>query len=204
MANYSLVKLNVNEDVFKKVQELFKAGLSERELDLYLEEHSIPEPVVVSGFSAEKKLNWDEGEMITESPEETSIIAKHYLEWFDSVKDTEGELDQFKRITDQMRYLYSIKNKDYGNSFDKSLNEDGLIASKVRIGDKYRRFGQLIDNDAKVKDESIRDTLIDMANYAIMTVMWLDSVKNDIPYEEFKDMVENDNKEDGASEYTFR
>lgn len=39
------------------------------------------------------------------------------------------------------------------------------------MGDKYNRFCRLIKAEAQVKDESIRDTLIDLANYAIMTVM---------------------------------
>lgn len=81
---------------------------------------------------------------------------------------------EFNRITDEMTAIYVRKNADYGNSFDKSLDEDGLLVSKIRLGDKYLRFCQLIKQESQVKDESIRDTLIDMANYAIMTVMWMD------------------------------
>jgi ribonuclease P protein component len=32
----------------------------------------------------------------------------------------------------------------------------------------------LVKKEAKVKDESIKDTLLDMANYAVMTLMWLE------------------------------
>ena len=43
---------------------------------------------------------------------------------------------------------------------------------RVRLGDKLRRFKQLTkSNEQRVKDENIRDTLIDLANYAIMTVL---------------------------------
>ena len=70
--------------------------------------------------------------------------------------------------------LYSRKNADYGDAFVQSLDEDGLLVSKIRIKDKFNRFAQLIENDALVNDESMRDTLIDMANYAVMTMMWLD------------------------------
>lgn len=88
-----------------------------------------------------------------------------------------GDSDSMKRynmIVSEMSRIYSKKNKDYGNSFDTSLDEDGLLVAKIRLGDKYKRFSQLIKNSAEVKDESKRDTLIDMANYAIMTVMWMD------------------------------
>lgn len=79
----------------------------------------------------------------------------------------------FKAITEEMIDIYTRKNNDYGNSFDKSLDEDGLLVSKIRLGDKYNRFSQLIKGQQQVSDESIEDTLIDMANYAIMTVKWM-------------------------------
>ena len=81
---------------------------------------------------------------------------------------------RFRFITEEMVTLYSRKNKDYGDAFTQSLDEDGLLVSKIRIKDKLNRFSQLIDNDALVNDESMRDTLIDLANYTVMTLMWLD------------------------------
>lgn len=82
-------------------------------------------------------------------------------------------VERFQHIVNGMCEVYQAKNHDYGNSFDKSLDEDGLIAAKVRIGDKYNRFGNLIRKENKVSDESVEDTLLDMANYAIITVMWM-------------------------------
>lgn len=87
----------------------------------------------------------------------------------------ESGVEQFTRIVGEMSETYTKKNADYGDSFNQSLDEDGLIVSKVRIGDKYRRFGTLIDQEAQVKEETIRDTLLDMASYAIMTVMWMEA-----------------------------
>lgn len=87
-------------------------------------------------------------------------------------------VENFKKVTKEMETLYEKKNKDYGNSFDKSLDEDGLLVLKIRLGDKLNRFSKLINTpkeDIQVKDESIRDTLIDLANYAAMGVKWLDS-----------------------------
>ena len=85
------------------------------------------------------------------------------------------DADKFEAITKKMHSIFRKKNHDYGNSFEQSLNEEGLAASRIRIGDKWNRFKQLSKGaEAQVNDESLRDTLIDMANYAIMTVMWLD------------------------------
>lgn len=86
-----------------------------------------------------------------------------------------GRVQQFTDITTEMTKVYVRKDHDYSNSFDRSLDEFGLIASVVRIGDKMNRIKSLALKEAKVKDESIRDTLLDMANYAIMTVIWLDN-----------------------------
>lgn len=82
---------------------------------------------------------------------------------------------QFKDVVKGMLETYVRKNHDYGNSFDKSLDKFGLVASVVRIGDKMNRIESLVQKKAMVQDESIRDTLLDMANYAIMTVMWMDN-----------------------------
>lgn len=87
-------------------------------------------------------------------------------------------VEQFMDITANMAKTYAAKNHDYGNSFEESLDEFGLVASVVRLGDKMNRIKSLIKKEARVKDESIKDTLLDLANYAIMTVMWLDGEKD--------------------------
>ena len=77
-----------------------------------------------------------------------------------------------KEIINNIHTMYKDKNEDYGDSFDKSLDKFGLLSSLIRLTDKMNRFEQLIDGESKVTNESIDDTLLDMANYAIMTVMW--------------------------------
>lgn len=86
------------------------------------------------------------------------------------------DVNRFEDITNKMIRIFKKKNHDYGNSFEQSLNEEGLAASRIRMGDKWNRFKTLSKpkTEAKVNDESLRDTLIDLANYAIMTVIWLD------------------------------
>lgn len=89
----------------------------------------------------------------------------------------EGNVQQFMDITTNMAKTYAAKNHDYGNSFDNSLDKFGLIAAVVRMGDKMNRLESLTKKEAMVKDESVKDTLLDLANYAIMTVMWLNNRK---------------------------
>lgn len=84
-------------------------------------------------------------------------------------------ISPFESVIKEMIDTYRRKNSDYGNSFDKSLDKFGLIASVVRLSDKFNRIEQLIQNkEQQVKDESIRDTFMDMANYCAMTVAWMD------------------------------
>ena len=77
----------------------------------------------------------------------------------------------FREITDYMYQIYEKKNADYGDSFSKTFDEFGLTASAIRINDKTERFKKLIKQDAQVQDESIKDTLLDLANYAVLTLM---------------------------------
>ena len=82
------------------------------------------------------------------------------------------KIQEFKNITQEMLETYSRKNVDYDDAFTKALEEYGLLVAKIRLGDKYKRFSALIKQENLVKDESIEDTLLDMASYAIMTVMF--------------------------------
>ena len=91
---------------------------------------------------------------------------------------TEIYTDDFLRITNQMHDTYIKKNHDYGNSFDKSMDEFGITASVVRMSDKMERLKSLTKKKTQVKDESVKDTLLDLANYAIMTVMHLNKEKD--------------------------
>ena len=79
----------------------------------------------------------------------------------------------FKAITDKMLETFIQKNHDYGNSFDKQMDEFGMIAAGIRLSDKLNRLKVLTKEDAQVKEESIQDTLLDLANYSILTAMWL-------------------------------
>lgn len=88
-------------------------------------------------------------------------------------KATEELTEVFKGITQEMTDTFCKKNHDYGNSFFESLDKRGLVAALVRMEDKMNRLNSLESNKAMVKDEAIEDTLLDLANYSIMTAMWL-------------------------------
>lgn len=88
------------------------------------------------------------------------------------------KVEKHKSICEELNQIYSSKNKDYGDSFTKSFEKYGLTSSAIRLGDKFYRFENLIKSEeALVKDESIKDTLMDMANYCIMTLIEIEETE---------------------------
>ena len=86
-----------------------------------------------------------------------------------------NKADKLKELTDEIIDIYNAKNKDYGDSFSDSFKEFGITSAVVRMNDKMNRIKSLAkSNDRQVKDESLRDTLVDLANYALMTVLELE------------------------------
>lgn len=88
-------------------------------------------------------------------------------------EDLANNKELYHSIISELEQTYIAKNKDYGNSFEESLDEYGEVAGLVRIGDKLNRAKNLSMNKANVIDESKIDTYLDMANYCIMQAMWL-------------------------------
>lgn len=78
-----------------------------------------------------------------------------------------NELFEFQRIGLE---LFSRKNSDYGDAFATF----GIIGVLVRMGDKIARINTLKTRKQLV-DESIRDTMLDLHNYAAMAIMLLDA-----------------------------
>lgn len=91
-----------------------------------------------------------------------------------------SKLDRHAMICDEIKELYRKKNADYGDSFHTTFLEEGMAMSRIRLTDKLERFKRLTkSNEQNVKDENIRDTLIDLANYAIMTILELEGDFNE-------------------------
>lgn len=92
-----------------------------------------------------------------------------------SEKEHQIKVNAFEDVTLQLRNIYDAKNRDYGDSFSQSFKEEGMAMVRIRLGDKLNRLKNLTRGaKQQVKDESVRDTLLDLANYAIMTIMELD------------------------------
>lgn len=86
----------------------------------------------------------------------------------------EPKVAQHYAICQKLNQVYKAKNHDYGDSFGDTYKKLGIISAVTRLSDKMNRLMSLVvSHDAQVKDEKIEDTLLDMANYAIMTLIEL-------------------------------
>jgi len=82
-----------------------------------------------------------------------------------------NRVEQMLNVQNEARELFKKKNADYGDSFA-TYGPVGVI---VRMGDKIQRLVSVSNNGvALVDNESLRDTLIDLHNYAAMAVMLID------------------------------
>ena len=87
-------------------------------------------------------------------------------------KENMDNLVDHAGICAELTNTYRKKNADYGNSFSRAVEKYGLVSALTRISDKFNRLESLIlHKEQEVKDESVQDTLLDLANYCIMTVM---------------------------------
>ena len=86
-----------------------------------------------------------------------------------------------QEICDDIHQMYLQKNAAYGNSFSDLYKDLGIISALTQITHKYNRLKTLAkdkNNDIATNDESIIDTLLDMANYCILTAMEIENECN--------------------------
>lgn len=88
-----------------------------------------------------------------------------------------SNVDKFSEILLEMRETYEKKNSDYGNSFGDTIREFGFIPAVARINDKLNRIKKMVKGEKMNVNESMRENLIDIANYCILTVMEIDNQK---------------------------
>lgn len=107
-------------------------------------------------------------------------IVKKSFSIFDDVNSpqhcTNNKIEMHRQLCEELNKIYEQKNSDYGDSFGKTFNLLGIISAVTRITDKYNRLVELStkpDEERKVQNETIEDTLLDMANYCMMTVIEL-------------------------------
>lgn len=77
---------------------------------------------------------------------------------------------EFEKIIKEMLDIYIKKNANYGNSFGKAFEELGPISGVTRLYDKMNRIIALTKGSEN-NYESLEDTFIDLANYAIMNLI---------------------------------
>ena len=82
-----------------------------------------------------------------------------------------NRVEQMKKIHADALELFTRKNADYGDAFAKF----GVIGILMRIEDKIQRSLSITKNGVQlVNDETIKDTLLDLHNYAAMGLMVLE------------------------------
>ena len=93
----------------------------------------------------------------------------------------QDRIAQYNKVREEAFEIFKKKNADYGDAFA----DYGSVGVIVRMGDKIRRMSNITSTSITlVEDERLRDTLLDLANYAVMGLMLLDEKKT------VEDMVE--------------
>lgn len=82
-------------------------------------------------------------------------------------------IETHQELLDYLHKLYIDKNTDYGDSVHETYLKYGLTSYLVRMEDKLNRARVLSQKEALVKDEKLEDTLLDLANYALLAVVEL-------------------------------
>jgi hypothetical protein len=88
--------------------------------------------------------------------------------------------EMYNEILEELRKTYEAKNADYGDSVGDTYKKFGDVSFLTRITDKYNRILSLSNKGeyGQVKDESLNDTILDMANYCILWVIEREAKKD--------------------------
>jgi hypothetical protein len=104
-------------------------------------------------------------------------MAENMAEQMDMIKQMDmaeqqiTRIEQLSKIQAEAFELFTRKNADYGDAFAKY----GVVGVLMRIEDKIQRALSITKNGVNlVLDERLRDTLLDLHNYAAMALMLLD------------------------------
>ena len=109
---------------------------------------------------------------------------------FNTVNTTEGDDDitteksdnnKFIKYTNYLADTLQEKNLAYGDSFTKTMDNWGLEALGIRLSDKLSRIASLVkQGKLKENDESLEDTLLDLAGYAVLGIKYLKEHKDEL------------------------
>jgi len=89
----------------------------------------------------------------------------------DQPKNRVNRVEQMQKVQKEGLQLFEKKNKDYGDAFAKY----GTVGVLIRMEDKLQRSISISNSGINLVDsESMRDTLLDLHNYAAMALMLMD------------------------------
>ena len=89
------------------------------------------------------------------------------------------EIDLFREITEEMAEIFAKKREDYGQTTTDTYNRFGPIYLLIRMHDKLGRLDNLLCfSEKNPKNEVVQDTLLDLANYAIIAYIELEKAKH--------------------------
>ncbi|WP_239649058.1 nucleotide modification associated domain-containing protein [Brachyspira hyodysenteriae] len=101
-------------------------------------------------------------------PNNLKDLFMHTISYL-STEYYEGVYDILK----ELETLLIRKNKDYNNSFDKTVAEYGYVVIAIRLEDKINRLKNLKNNKNQVTNESLKDTLLDIAGYCVLALIYI-------------------------------
>ena len=153
----------------------FKDGITLINPDELDEIHFYPSEEVSSG-----KSEFDTNQAIAA----LQNFGRYFNERVNEPTETGGtpmkKYERHSEITKQLNEIYIAKNTDYGDAFGDTFKKLGIISAVTRIADKTNRLMSLsakTEVERNVKDETIKDTLMDLANYAIMTLIEMEELE---------------------------
>jgi len=94
----------------------------------------------------------------------------------------EDRINNYKQLQDGMLKTFIAKDSDYGDSFGKTFDKYGIVSALTRMSDKLNRLDNLASSNTTMQvDESIEDTLLDLANYAMLTYLEIHKFDEPVP-----------------------
>ena len=119
------------------------------------------------------------GSTLTDN-EKLRFGLKSMTEIREGYREPMKKYERHSEITKQLNEIYIAKNTDYGDAFGDTFKKLGIISAVTRIVDKTNRLMSLsakTEAERNVKDETIKDTLMDLANYALMTLIEMEELE---------------------------